>query len=451
MKKTYFTLLLATAICFITEAQTYNISTIAGTTTKGFSGDGGLATAAEMNQPYGVAVDKAGNVYAAEYGNSVIRKISTSGIITTVAGMGTKNGYFGDGGAATAAELNYTTGVAVDTFGNIYIADNTNSRVRKVNTSGIISTYAGNGSSGFFGDGGAATAAELNVAAGVAVDQAGDLFIADFYNYRVRKVNRLGKISTVAGRGVYGFSGDGGQATSAEIKSFIGVTVDNVGNVYIADQANGRIRKVNTIGIMSTFAGDGNQSFSGDGGPATAAELSYPYGVGTDATGNVYIADYGNERIRVVPKTSIITTIAGDGNVGFYGDGGHATAAEISTISGVATDAMGNIYIADQQNNCIRKLTPVETNVPQLANGNGPIKVYPSPGTGKFTIQSSVGSGKWSVRIYNIRGENIYTSDTISNSQFTFDLSNQANGVYLYRVTGEDGKINGEGKIVLQK
>jgi hypothetical protein len=452
MKKSYLFLLFIFSSYFAAHSQSYIISTIAGNDTAGFSGDGGQATAAELNQPYGVAVDKAGNVYEVERNNQCVRKITTSGIITTVAGIGTKNGYHGDGGQATAAELNYPTGVAVDTLGNIYIADLTNNRIRKVNAAGIISTFAGDGTASFSGDGGGATAAELNAPSGVAVDALGNVLIADFYNYRVRKVSTLGKISTVAGNGTYGFSGDGGAATAAEIKSFIGVAVDKPGNIYIADQANGRIRKVNTLGTMSTFAGDGTQSYSGDGGLATAAELSYPYGAGTDASGNVYIADYGNERVRYVPKTNIISTIAGISYPGWSGDGGPATAAEISTISGVAIDAAGNVYIADQTNNCIRKLTPVATGINQVTSANEPFTVYPNPGNGKFTFE--VKNEKLKVKnieVFTISGERVYSQFNIQNLPLNIDLSSKSEGVYLYRVSGDDGKIIGEGKIIIQK
>ncbi len=454
MKK-YFLFTLITLFSFLNaNSQAYLISTLAGTGSPGYSGDGGQATAAELNQPWGVAVDKAGNVYAAEYNNQTIRKINTNGIITTIAGN-TKNGFAGDGGAATLAELNYPTGVAVDTLGNVYIADQHNNRVRKVNTSGIISTYAGNGIASFSGDGGAATAAEMNVAAGVAVDVSGNIFIADFYNFRVRKVNTSGKISTVAGNGNYSFSGDGGQATAASIKSFIGVAVDKNGNIYIADQANGRVRKVNTSGIMSTFAGNGTQSYSGDGGLASAAELSYPYGVGTDVSGNVFIADYANERVRYIPKSDIISTVAGDGTLGYFGDGGPATAAELSTLSGVAVDAIGNVYIADQTNNCIRKLTPIPSGLQQLTNNSEAISVYPNPGNGVFTMlfnQNENISDTQKIEIYSILGTKIFDGflNPVGHST-EINLTTQPNGIYFYKVLGSTGKITTEGKLIIQK
>lgn len=427
---------------------------MAGTGTGAFYGDGGPATAAELNATWAVAVDASGNVYIADDNNQRIRKVNTSGIISTIAGIDT-NGFSGDGGPATAAELDFPTGVAVDPSGNVFIADQHNNRIRKVNTSGIISTYAGIGPAGFSGDGGPATAAEFNVSAGVATDASGNVYVADFYNFRIRKINTSGKISTVAGDGTYGFSGDGRPATSAAIGSIVGVAVDVFGNIFIPDQSNGRVRKVNTSGIISTFAGNGSQNYSGDGGPATAAELQYPYGVGTDGSGNVYIADYANERIRFVNTSGIISTIAGDGTNGYYGDGGPATAAEISAITGVAPNAAGNhVFIADETNNVIRELTPIPTGISQYKIENGQLSIYPNPSSGKFTVQilnnkSHIINCK--IEIYTIDGKQVDSAFTIHSLQFNINLSNQPNGVYFIKVIGEDGSSIGEGKIIVQK
>jgi sugar lactone lactonase YvrE len=226
-----------------------------------------------LYRPSGAAVDAIGNLFIADSGNNCIRKVGINGIITTVAGngygAGTGGGYSGDGGAATNAELNYPTGVAVDTTGNLFIAEEGNQRVRKVGTNGIITTVAGNGytnqygSGGFSGDGGAATNAELNYPSGVAVDATGNLFIADQYNNRIRKVGTDGIIRTVAGNGIEGYSGDGGAATIAELLVPAGVAVDATGNLFIADTANDRIRKVGTNRIITTVAGNGPVGFGG--------------------------------------------------------------------------------------------------------------------------------------------------------------------------------------------
>jgi sugar lactone lactonase YvrE len=302
----------------------------------------------------------------------------TPGIITTVAGNGTA-GYSGDGGPATGAELSAVTGAATDSAGNLYIADWSNHRIRKVNAStGVITTVAGNGTLGYSGDGGQATAAELCLPNGVALDSVGNLYIADWYNNRIRKVTvSTGIITTVAGIGPTniggGYSGDGGLATSAELDLPTNLTFDSAGNLYIADSNNHRIRKVNaSTGVIATVAGNGTPGYSGDGGPATSAELNYPSDMTFDSAGNLYIADAQNERIREVnASTGVITTVAGNGTSnpgpnglpvgGYAGDGGSATSAELSIPYGVALDGAGNLYIADEQNYRIRKVSVTTT------------------------------------------------------------------------------------------
>ena len=360
------TILLFTFFTFTGKAQI--IKTVAGNGTQGYSGDGGSATAAELYYPRGVAVDASGNLFIADVDNNVIRKVSNKGIITTVAGngygAGTGNGgYSGDGGSAISAELYWPSGVAVDASGNLFIADLGNSRIRKVSTSGIITTVAGNGTQGYSGDGGSADSAELYLPTGVAVDVSGNLFIADDGNNRIRKVSTSGIITTVAGNGNNDYSGDGGSATSAELFWPSGVAVDASGNLFIADYYNHRIRRVSTNGIITTVAGNGKGGYSGDGGSADSAELYYPASVAMDASGNLFIADATNNRIRKVSTSGVITTLAGNGyrdvnsNGGYSGDGGSATAAALNTPRGVAVDASGNLFIADQYNYRIRKVT----------------------------------------------------------------------------------------------
>jgi uncharacterized protein YjiK len=352
------------------------ISTVAGNGTVGYSGDGGSATSAELDNPHGVALDLNGNIYIADVGNSRVREVTVAtGIISTVAGNGTA-GYSGDGGEATSAKLDAPEGVALDSTGNIYIADSSNNRVRAVGTESVgtgpdISTVAGDGGGGYSGDGGKATSAEIFGPFGVALDASGNIYIADYYNNRVRRVTTAGIISTVAGNGTGGYSGDGGAATSAELSHPSGVTVDSAGNFYIADQTNNRIRKVTTTGIISTVAGNGTQGYSGDGGAATSAELNQPYGVTVDSAGNIYIADFLNNRVRkVTVSTGKISTVAGDGTGGYSGDGGAATSAELDGPTNVAVDSAGNIYIADSDNNRIRKVT-ASTGIISTVAGDG--------------------------------------------------------------------------------
>jgi uncharacterized protein (TIGR03437 family) len=335
------TAILTLVISCCAFGQTYTINTFAGNGTIGYSGDNGPATSAQLNQPWGVAVDAAGNVYIADTVNNRIRKVA-NGVISTVAGNGTL-GYSGDDGPATSAQLSWPAGVAVDSAGNLYVADQNNNRIRKV-SNGVITTVAGNGMPGYSGDNGPATSAKLYGPKGVAVDSAGNLYIADTSNQRIRKVLN-GVIATAAGNGpdLYGnggYSGDNGPATSARLNQPWGVAVDFAGNLFIADYGNNRIRKVSN-GVITT-----------------AINWSYPQGVAVDAAGNLFIADnYG--RISKL-SNGVITTVAGTGMQGFSGDNGPATGAQLSGPTGVAVDAAGNVYVADFGNNRIRVLVPFQ-------------------------------------------------------------------------------------------
>jgi sugar lactone lactonase YvrE len=483
------------------------ITTIAGTGVFGDTGDGGPAIQAEIGQAFGMWIDNSGNIFFADVGNCVVRRIDSAAIIHAVAGdFAAGCGYNGDGILATTATLNLPRGVATDPTGNVYIADTQNHRVRKVDTSGIISTFAGTGTSGFSGDGGLATLANIGsprgltfrqgtlyisnagssrirfvplssniintylgssygydgdnnpplstqmstgtaiifnsrgsmvfvdtynarlrtvsgtvvktIAGGftgdgnrgtsatlvlpeaIAFDKTGNYYVADYGANRIRKVNTTGKITTVAGTGVSGYTGDGGAATSATLYLPAGVAVDGSGNIFIADDGNNVIRKIDTTGTINTFAADASFSglwnmtadslgnlyvadlgtcviwkitpagavtsvagtaftcgYAGDGGPATSAQLNSPYGVAVDRNGNIYIGDSGNNRIRKVSATGNIQTIAGDGNCGFTGDGGSSTSAEVCFPEGVAVDALGNVYLADEGNLRVRKIS----------------------------------------------------------------------------------------------
>ena len=349
------------------------ITTFAGLGFAAHTGDGGPASAAALFSPNALAIDAAGNIYVSEYDYGGVRKIDVSGTITTIAGSGSAS-FSGDNGPATDATMNQPTGVAVDAAGNVYIADMSNQRIRKVNTAGIITTIAGYGVSAFSGDGSAATLACMHQPTGVAVDATGNVYVADQINGRIRKINAAGIISTIAGNGTLGFAGDGGAAITAELYQPTGVTVDAAGNIFISDIINNRIRKINTSGIISTIAGDGIGGFAGDGGPATDAHLYRPNSVAVSAAGDVYIADMNNDRIRKVNTSNIISTIAG---VDILGDGGPATAAELNEPTDVAFDAAGNVYICDLVNNRIRKvntagiITTVAGNGISGYNGDG--------------------------------------------------------------------------------
>jgi len=350
--------------CF---GQLQVITTIAGNGDPGYSGNGGPSTAALLYNPASVGTDAMGNIYIADYANHVVRKIDTSGIISAFAGNGTA-GYGGDNGPATAAMLIGPTGIAVDTSGNVFIADANSSVIRKVSKAGIITTYAGTGFGGYSGDNGPATAAQIRFAYGVAADTSGNVYIADYGNSVIRKINAAGTISTYAGTGeVAGYSGDGSAATAALLNSPTDVIADNNGNLFIADNGNHVVRKINALGTITTYAGNGVSGYSGNGTPATSAELSNPYGVAVDTAGNVYVADQNNNLIRKINTSGIISNFAGTGSFGYSGDGGLATNANLASPTDVAVDRSGHTYIADFNSNTVRMLTP--DNPPVFING----------------------------------------------------------------------------------
>ena len=321
------------------------------------------ATTLPLILPSAAAFDTEGNLYFAEAGNHVVRKVTPGGVITTVAGNGVQ-GFAGDNDPATAAELDSPAGLAVDAAGDFFIADSHNQRVREVTAAtGIISTIAGTGVAGFSGDGGAATAARLDLPTALALDAAGNLYIADTGNHRVRRIAAAtGAISTVAGNGIEGYAGDGGAATAASIDSPNGLALDAVGNLYIADTHNGRVREVSAAtGVISTVAGTGvvggnAQTFGGDNGAATAAGLALPRGLAVDEAGNLYFADSANHRIRRISTMGVITTAAGQGSEAFTGDNAAAAAASLDSPQSVAISPAGQVTLADSGNQRVRQL-----------------------------------------------------------------------------------------------
>lgn len=346
-----------------TVSYSQTMSTYAGTGAASYSGDGGAATLATLRLPNGVATDAAGNVYVCDNANYRIRKITTAGVISTIAGTGAV-GYSAahEGVLATTAFVSATGGIEVDAAGNIYFADLGNNTIRKISTSGIITTVAGTPTvAGYSGDGGAATAAKLNAPYDVAVDAAGNLYIADQNNHCIRKVTTAGVISTICGNGLIGLgaAGDGGPAISAKLQYPHSVEVDAAGNIYISDYGNNRIRKINTAGTINTIVGAVGlpYGYTGDGGPATAARIYYPEGLDVDNAGNLYFCDWTNHAIRKVGTSGIINTIAGTGTSGATGDGGLATLARLNRPTAVAVRASdGDVFIADNENNKVRRI-----------------------------------------------------------------------------------------------
>ena len=426
----------------IGRAQVWVITTCAGNGAGTYGGDGGPATAGGLVNPSGVAVDRKGNLYIADQNNSRVRKVDAAGNITTIAGRGTF-GYDGNGGPADSAHLSGPTGVAVDKYGNVYVAEEYNNVIRKIDTAGIISTVAGNDTLGFSGDSGLAVHAEFWSPADVAVDTFGNLYIVDQDNNRVRKVDTLGIITTIAGTGTAGFNGDTIAATAAQLNFPEGIAVDKAGNVYVADLYNNRIRKIDAAtGIITSVAGNGTGGYSGDDSLAVNAELYNASAVAVDDSENIYISDFYNDRIRKVrAATGIITTIAGNGTGGYSGDDSVATNGEIFHPQGVAVDSGGNVFIADFDNHVVRevrKIDTVSTGIP----GTSQLRcdVFPNPSGGRFAIR--VGGGKPAfATVRNVIGEKIFESAVDGHG--VIDLSGEPTGTYiLYIRSGENSIVH---------
>ena len=439
-KGTFFLLVFAAGLftCPISNAQVNIITTFAGDSVSGYCCDDSVANHAELISPSGVAVDRHGNVFIADQNNNRVRKVNAEGIITTLAGNGSF-GYTGDSSVATSATLSAPTGVAVDKYGNVYIADEFNEVIRKINTTGIITTIAGSGALGYGGDSGVATAAKLWHPADVCVDDIGNVYIADQDNNRIRKVDTFGIITTIAGNGTPGYNGDNIVADSAELNFPQGIAVDKYGNVYVADFYNSRIRKIDTAGIITTVAGNGAGGYSGDDSLATSASLFDASAVAVDDTGNIYISDYYNSRIRKVNIAGIITTLTGSDTSGFRGDNGPAIDAEINYPEGVAVDTMGNVYIADYNNSRVRKImkdtaTTLTTVINKVTLSS--VEVFPNPSAGILNIIISGSQKEYMAEVYDVIGQKVYCS-TFNSLYTSIDLTSMAVGIYtLYLRSG---------------
>jgi len=427
------------------------ITTVVGGGTNGL-GDGGSAIAASLNGPFDVNFDTKGNMYIADAGNNRIRKVNTLGTITSVAGNGTL-AFSGDGGQATGAEFSTPQSIAIDAAGNLYIADFGNHRVRMVNSTGLINTVVGAGSNstvGIVGAGGQATAAYISLPEGVALDANGNLFVADYFNNNIYNVNNAGIINVFAGaiNANVGYSGDGGLATAALLSEPTAVAFDALGNLYISDSENNVIRKISTSNIITTVVGNGFDAstgqggFSGDGGQATSAELDFPTGrIAVDKVGNLFFADSYNNRVRKVSTLGIITTIAGNGTQGFSGDGGPAINAVLSSPGGVALDSLGNLYIVDNGNSRIRMISNAgtTTNIKLLSDADKEINIYPNPCVSYFVVDLK-NTNEQTLQIYDINGNLILTQSI--NNKTKIDISNIANGVYNLSFISNEGTIN---------
>jgi sugar lactone lactonase YvrE len=415
MKKIY--LLTTLFLAFLSQAQT--VSTFAGSGTAGSTDATG--TAASFSNPRAVAVDASGNVYVADFINHKIRKITPAGVVSTFAGSGFTGSTDGTG---TAASFRNPSGVAVDASGNVYVADYGNHKIRKITPSGVVSTFAGSGTQGSADATG--TAASFNAPFGLAVDASGNIYVADTGNHKIRKITPAGVVSTLAGSGSYGSTD--GTGTAAIFAFPNGVALDASGNVYVADTNNNKIRKITSAGVVSTFAGSGTQgSIDGTG---TAASFDYPTGVAVDASGNVYVADTFNNKIRKITPAGVVSTLAGSGAQGSTDATG--TAASFHYPAGVAVDAAGNVYVADYNNHKIRKITSVLSTASHTFTN---LVGYPNPAKNTFTISIQENA---TATVYNLLGKAV-ASKTLISGENTIDISKLTNGVYMVTIQNEKG------------
>jgi sugar lactone lactonase YvrE len=446
MKKVILQLLFVVTVLFGSVASNgQTMITLAGNGAAGYGGDGGPAVAATLNHPAGVITDISNNFYICDRDNSCLRKVSsTTGTINTIAGMPLIVGYSGDSGAATAAAIAYPTNITIDMAGNIVFVDSGNSCLRKVSsTTGTINTIAGNHSlgAGYSGDGIAATDAQISNNCGLAFDAAGNLYIADGGNHCIRKViAATGIITTIAGTpGVSGFFGDGGPATAAKFDNPNALTVDTSGNVFIVDNQNSCLRKVSsTTGTITTIAGVPTVSgFSGDGAAATAAHLNAPTGIAVNDSGKIFLTDKNNNRIRVIKLDGTIKTVCGLDTPGFNGDGLCTTRALNAPI-GLCLNTSGNCYMSDQFNNRIRKidytLGTINDDVPKSE-----VTLFPNPSNGFFNLQiKTKTTEEINIIVTNLVGEQVVSLASITNSPIEMKLD-VPDGIYFLKANSPTG------------
>ena len=412
----------------LTSAQT--ITTIAGKGTSGFSGDGGPALMAEFSDPVVLAMDKHGNLYVSEVFNYRLRKINTSGVISTVTGNGTI-GIPSTGTPSAGSSIGIAYGLWCDTTDEIIMT--LEETVTKINTSGNFVNLAGNGVTGYNGDNIQATSAEVNITSGVVINSARELIFVDHQNFRIRKVDISGVIHTIAG-GTLSTYGDGGPASATKLTYPTSLAIDKYDNIYFADSGL-NVRKISTAGIITRVAGNGTQGFSGDGGPATAASFNGVQNMIFDKHGNMYIADGANHRVRKVSTNGIITTIVGNGTAGFSGDGGPATAAELNGPWGMAFDSAGNFYIADVNNQRIRKVSGLFTDVPVVADNAPEPVIFPNPFHDELTLEVNNDNYR-SLAVFDLMGR-IVLQQALTGNKIKINAQNISPGVYYIRLSNE--------------
>ena len=428
------TLLLVLSLFVSTAIMAQVIITVAGTGIAGYSGDGGPATTARISNPWAVFKDLKGNLYIADEFNWRIRKVTPDGIISTFCGSGTF-GYTGDSGLAIYAEIGRPFDFVMDLAGNFYFSDVANSCIRKIDTSGVITTIAGTGVAGFNGDGALAVNAQLHGPAGIAFDKKGNLYIDDLLNYRIRKIDTGGIINTIAGTGIAGFSPDGSKADTSMLYSRINMKIDKYGNLYFED--NYRIRRLDTSGILTTVAGNGIPGYSGDSILAIEAEIG-PSAIASDNSGNLFFADDNSNTIRKVAD-GIITTIAGNATLGsgYGGDGGDPLLAKLYGPSGIDIDTAGNIYIGDAGNNRVREITlDSPSKVNSVVGSIAHLSITPNPNQGSFIVQLSAPiTEKITIRITDVLGVLVQETKSVTNATININTSLPPGIYFIHAIT----------------
>jgi hypothetical protein len=437
-------LMLLLLCLFATHLIAQTITTVAGNGICGYSSDFLPATAAKISVPVSIAKDNAGNLYYSEKYGHAIRKVNSVGYITTFAGTGT-SGYSGDGGPATAAQIQAPAGIFFDKAGNLYISGG-GARVRKIDVSGVITTFAGNGTATFSGDGGPATAAGLSYGiSSITQDTSGNIFLAG--GYRIRKVDGSGIITTIAGTGTLGFGGDGGPATAAQFTYINQIITDKDNNIYFTDEQNHRIRKIDGNGIITTVAGSGAGTYAGDGLPATTAKLSQPQGLWKDSCGNLYIADGIAYAIRIVNTAGKIYTIAGTGVNGYSGDGGPATTAQITEVYNLYLDNTNDLYAVTVTDCRIRKIALPRCDslvfpaaVGDVATNEQGLTIWPNPATNQLQLQLNTTGTPAHVAIVTLTGTTVQQLLLPPGKPTTVPLR-LPTGMYLVVAETEQGRL----------
>jgi len=411
------------------------ISTVAGDSSIGYNGDGIPASRANLYSPIGLAISKSGNIYISDTYDYMIRMVDTNGLIHTLVGAYSSGaGFGGDGGPDTNAKIGLSFGITIDTIGNIYFVDEGNARIRKIDTFGTITTIAGTGLATYNGDNIAATAANIGPA-DLLVDDSGNVIFSDGNNNRIRKINTSGIITTIAGNGTYSYGGDGGTSLDAAIGSPYGIAFDQYGNLFVAQTDFNVVRKIDFNGNITTVAGCDSLGSSGDGGPATLARLAAPIGISVDNLQNIYICDRNNYKIRIITPDGVINTFGGTGSYEYNGDGIPCYEANMDPVM-IKLDKKGNLFFTDFNNSRVRKI-----NNPLIANSLSvdefSVSIFPNPNFGAFNVKVSCKTNKKiKLIIYNIFGENIEEMDTFTNMDIHFDKI-YLSGMYVVMISND--------------